>query len=70
MATHHEQNVGYFMAKVWAPQKQCASNLQCAVSVASLATAHASSDRRCPVFLDEKVNQEIWIKDGFSFPHA
>jgi hypothetical protein len=66
-------------------QQRCASNLVCGhcgenghgeepcsnpPHCVNCSGAHASADRRCPVFLDEKAIQELRVKDGLSFLNA
>jgi hypothetical protein len=60
-------------------QQRCASNLVCGhcgengygeepcpnpPHCVNCSRAHASADRRCPVFLDERAIQELRVKDG------
>jgi hypothetical protein len=66
-------------------QQRCASNLVCGhcgenghgeepypdpPHCVNCSGAHASTDRRCPVFLDEKAIQELCVKDSLSFLDA
>jgi hypothetical protein len=70
-----------FAARNSSTQQRCASNLVCAHCGESghgdepypylphcviCLGAHTSSDRTCPIYLDEKAIQELWAKEGLS----